>query len=115
LRDLHRGERHFFARLKYERVATRDGDGIHPERNHRGKIEWRDADANAERLADRLAINAARHVLQHFAHHERRHAEREFHNFDAALHVAAGFHERLSVLARVATHEFIEIFFEQHL
>ena len=74
LRDFDRGERNFFARLEHERVAARDGDGIHPQRHHRGKIERRDADANAERLADGFAINAARDVFQHLAHHQRRHA-----------------------------------------
>ena len=74
LGDLDGGERNFFARLEHERVPARDGDGIHPQRHHRGKIERRDADAHAERLADGLAINAARDVLQHFAHQQRRHA-----------------------------------------
>ena len=114
LRDFDGGERDFFARLEHERVAAGDGDGIHPQRHHAGKIERRDAGTDAERLADGFAINAARDVLQHLAHHQRRHAAGELDHFHAALHVAARFDERFAVLARVAAHEVLEIFLQQH-
>jgi len=109
-----RRQRNFFARLEHERVAARDGDGIHPERNHRGKIKRGDAGANPERLADGLAINAARDILQNLAHQQRRHAQRKLDNLDAALHVTARFNQRLAVFARVAANEVLKIILQQH-
>ena len=64
LRNLDRGQRHFFARLQHKRIAASHRDRIHPERHHGGKIERRDPDANAERLPDRVAINPARDILE---------------------------------------------------
>ena len=66
-----------------------------------GKVERRDADADAERLADRLAIDAARDVLDRLAHEQRRNPAGELHHLDPAPHIAARFHQRLAMLARV--------------
>src|SRR5260221_1572751 len=64
LRQQDGGERDFCARLEYERIATRQGQWKHPQRDHRWKIERGDADANAEGLKERLTIDAAGEVRQ---------------------------------------------------
>lgn len=112
--DLDRRERNFLARFEHKRVSAGKGHRIHPQRlAHAGKVERRDARANAQRLAQRLAINPTRDVLEHLPHQQRRHAARKLDHLDAALHVPARLGERFAVLAGVAPHQLVEVFFEQ--
>ena len=113
-RDFQGGERNFFTRLEHEGVAAGDGNGIHPQRHHGGKVERRDADAHAQGLADGFAINAARHVLENFAHEHGRRAAGEFDDLHAALHIAARLDEGLAVFAGVAADDVLKIFLEEH-
>ena len=113
--DADGGEGDFFAGLEDEGVAADEGDRVHPERDHRRKVEGRDAHANAEGLADGVAVDAARDVGQNLAHEQRRDAAGELDHLDAAPHVATGFHEGLAVLAGDELGEGLEMVFEQHL
>src|SRR5262245_26674730 len=72
LNDQKRGERNFFARLENECVAANKRERKHPHRDHRRKIEWRNADANAEWLQHCLAIDAAYEILESIAHEQSR-------------------------------------------
>ncbi len=79
------------------------------KRDHRGKVERRDAGDDAERLAHRIEVDAGAGAVGIFALHQMRHAEREFDHFDAALNVALGVGDRLAVLARQNVGEFVII------
>ena len=70
------------------------------KRDHRRKVERRDAGDDAERLAHRIEVDAGAGAVGIFALHQMRHAEREFDHLDAALDVALGVGDRLAVLAR---------------
>ena len=93
------GEGDFLARLQDEGVAARDRGGIHPERHHRGEVERRDADADAERHVDGVAIDSARDIPQRVAEEECGDAAGVFDVFEAAENGAAGFGVRLAVFA----------------
>jgi len=101
--------RDFLARFQDERIAARDGEGIHPERNHRRKIKRRDARADAERLEDRLAVDVAREVLERVAEEEGRHAAGVFDVFEPAIDGAARFDEGLAVFAGNGGAELVEV------
>ena len=70
------------------------------KRDHRRKVERRDAGDDAERLAHRIEVDAGPGAVGVLAFHQMRDAEREFDHFDAALDVALGVGDRLAVLAR---------------
>src|ERR1051326_7626823 len=53
--------------------------------------------------------------FQTFSHKQRRHTAGELDHLDPPLHVASRLDQGLSMLSRVATDQFLEIFFEQHL
>ena len=57
LDDWYCGERDLLARFEDESIAAGEREREHPQRHHRREIEWRDADANPERLVHRFAIN----------------------------------------------------------
>src|SRR5438105_1064791 len=106
LRDLDGGERNLFTGLEDERIAAGNRHRIHPERDHRGEIEGRDACANAERLADGVAINSAGNILEALAHEQRGHATSEFDHLDPAPNVTARFDQGFPMLASVAANDF---------
>ena len=115
LRDADRGERDFFARFEDEGVAAGDGHGPHPERDHGGEVEGRDAGDDAEGLADGIAVDAARHVFERLAHKERRGTAGELDVFQSAADVAPRFGEGFAVFAGDALGQLLEMFLEQDL
>ena len=115
LHDANGRQRNFLARLEHERVAAGQRDRIHPQRNHRRKVERRDPGANSERLANGVAINPTRNVLHAFAHEQRGNAAGELDHLDAAFNVAARFGQRLAVFARVEPDQFLEVLLQQRL
>ena len=52
-------QRRAFRRLEHEGVARDDRQREHPQRNHHGEVEWRDAGANPERVAIEVLVNSA--------------------------------------------------------
>ena len=115
LDDAGRGHRHALGRLEDESVACGDGEGIHPERDHRGEIEGRDAGADADGLANGAAVDSFRDIVERIAHHERRHAAGDFDHLDAALDLGYRVFEDLAVLAGEDGRNFEDIFLEQGL
>ena len=79
------------------------------KRDHRGKVERRDAGDDAERLAHRIDVDAGAGAVGVFALHQMGDAEREFDHFDAALDVALGVGDRLAVLAGQNVGEFVVV------
>src|SRR6266446_3616209 len=63
-----RRERAFLTRLEDESIAADQRHRIHPERDHRWKVERGYADANAERLPNAVAVDSARDVLEMLSH-----------------------------------------------
>ena len=115
LRDADRGERDFFAGFEDEGISAGDGHGPHPERDHGGEIEWRDAGRHAERLADGVTIDATGHVFERLAHEERGGAAGEFDVFQSAADIATRLGQRFAVLAGHALGQFLKVVFEQDL
>ena len=109
----HDGQRNFLARFQHESISTRDREWKHPHRHHRGKVERRDPDADAERLIQRLAINPACQIFQRIAEEQRWNAARIFDILDPAIGAAARFSQRLSMLARYAFADAIEVFLDE--
>ena len=97
LGDPPRGEWHELRRLENESVSGRNRRGKHPKRNHRGKIEWRDAGDDPERLAKRIDVDARAGPFRIFALQQVRDPADEFDNLEAALDIALGVHDHLAV------------------
>ena len=89
-----------FAGLQDEGIANRSGDRAHPQRNHRGKVERRDADADAERLAHRIDVDTGAGALCIFALQHMRDAATEFDDLQPALDVALGIGDYLAMFGR---------------
>lgn len=101
------------ARLEDERVAGRDGDGVHPKGHHRGEVERGDARDHAERLAEGVHVDAARDLvgegaLQHVAE-----AAGELDDLAAAGDLAAGVVDGLAVFGGDDPPEFLLVLHEQ--
>ena len=86
--------------LQHERVAADERHRKHPQRNHRGKIERRDAGDHAQRLAQRVRVDPGADVFAELAFQELWRAARVFDDLDAARELAGGVGEHLAVLAR---------------
>ena len=113
LGDEEGGEGDFLAGFEHERIPAGDGDGIHPQRHHGGKVERRDADAHAQRLADGFAVDAAGNIFQNLTHQQRGNTEGELHHLHPAFHIPARLDQRLAVLAGVAPHDLFEVVFKK--
>ena len=87
------------AGLEDEGVAAGNGDGEHPHRHHRGKVERRDAGDDAERLAHGPAIDAGADLLGELALEQLRDAGGELDDLKAARGFALRVGEDLAVLA----------------
>ncbi|ERJ33975.1 hypothetical protein L810_3640 [Burkholderia sp. AU4i] len=115
--ELHRRQRVLLRRLQHERVAADDRHREHPQRDHPGEVERRDARAHADRLAQRVGIDAAGHVLREFTLLQRADRARVLDDFEAAEDVALRIGQRLALLGRqrvrdpfeIAAHEILEL------
>src|SRR5947207_4393976 len=113
LDNQNRAERNFLARFKHERVSARDREWEHPHRHHCRKIEWRDADADSQRLQYRLAVDTARKIFERLAFEQGWNAAGELDVLDPAINAAPRFGQSFAVLARDALANAIEILFDQ--
>jgi len=109
------GKRDALGWLEDKCVASRDGVGQIPERNHAGKVEGHDGGGDADGLADHHLIDAARHIFEVVALHHHGNATGDFDVFDCASHLGFGFGEGLAVFLRDDAGNVVEVIFEQHL
>ena len=109
------GERHALGRFEDESVAAGDGVGQKPERNHAGKIKWRDRGDHAERLADHHFVDAAGDVFEVVALHHHRNAAGDFDVFDGAAQFGFGLGKRLAVFLGDDAAEFVNVIFQKLL
>ena len=107
--------RHLLGRLEYETIAAGNGIGQEPERDHAGKVEWRDSCDRAHRLAKHVFIDTTRDVFNIVAHHQRRDATRDLHVLDAALQLALRLGQRLAALLRCQTCDLVVMVLQQLL
>ena len=114
-RQPHAERRILLRGLQDERVAAGDCDREHPHRNHRRKIERRDAGAHADRLTQRPAVDAAAHAVREFAFEQVRNAARELHDFDTAHHLAARVGQDLAVFTRNDAGKVVDVTVERLL
>ena len=87
-----------FRRLQHHGVTGNQRHARHPQRNHRRKVERRDAGDHAEWLAHRIDIDTARDVVGKLALLRVRRAAGEFRDFDAAQYRSHGVLDDLAVL-----------------
>ena len=92
-------ERRPFRRLEDEGVPRDDRDREHPQRDHHGKVEWRDAGAHADRVAIQVLVDASRDVAQRASLEQGGGAARKVHHLDSTPHLASRLLERLAVVA----------------
>ncbi|MNR01072.1 hypothetical protein D3C85_1168660 [compost metagenome] len=104
-----------FRRLEDEAVAGGDGQGKHPQRNHRREVERGDADAYAQRLNPTGGVDIAGHVLHGLAHHQAGDIGRLFDHLDAAPDVALGVGQGLAGFLGEDFRQFVVVFLEQVL
>ena len=78
------GQRHPLRWLQHQRIPAGDCIRQKPERNHPGKIEWRNRGNNSERLTDHSFVNSARDIFEVVALHHHGNAAGYFHVFDSA-------------------------------
>src|SRR5581483_8546779 len=100
-------------RLEHEGVAARDRNRKHPHRNHRGKIERRDAGAYAKGLPHRPRIDSVSYRLAEFAFKQMGNAAGEFDHLEPARHLAARIAQHFSMLRGYESGERISIALDQ--
>ena len=96
------------AGLEDEGVAAGEGDGDHPQGDHGGEVEWRDAGDDAERLAHGPAVDAGADLLGELAFEEVGDAGGELDVFEAAGGFASGVGEDFAVLGGDEGGELVE-------
>ena len=109
------GQRDFLAGFQDEGVAAGDGGRKHPEGDHGGEIERRDAGAYPQWLSDRIAIDALGHIFQRIAHEERGDRWGIFYHLDAPPDISAGLGQSFSVFCRDGGDQFVDMGFQQGL
>ena len=93
-----RGRRIALAGLENEAVTAGDGNGQHPQRDHGGEVERRDACDHAQRLTERPAVDAGADLLGELAFEQMRDAGGKLDDLQAAHHFALGIVQNLAVL-----------------
>jgi hypothetical protein len=109
LRQHHRHPGIALRRFENKRIAAGDGRREFPHRDHRRKIERRDAGDDAEWLPHRVDVDAWTGAFDIFALHQVRNAAGEFDHLEAALNVVLGIGNCLAVLARQPVRELVVI------
>ncbi len=94
--------------LEDEGVAAGEGEGEHPEGDHGGEVEGRDAGDDAEGLAHGVAVDAGADLFGELAFEEVGDAGGELDVFEAAGGFAAGVGEDFAVLAIDEGGDFVE-------
>src|SRR3546814_9365307 len=103
------------ARLHNEGVADDGRDRAHPQRDHRGEVERRDARADPDRLAHRIDVDAGAGTDGIFALQHMRRGAGEFDDVEPALDVAARVGDHLAMLGGQHLRELIHIGFDEAL
>ena len=101
--------------LQHESVAASYGEGKHPERDHGGEVEWRDAGAHAQGLGVAVGVDAAGHVLHRLAHHQAGDAAGVLHHFNAPPDIALGVRKGLAGFAAEYFGDVVLVLLEQIL
>ena len=99
--------------LEHERVARRDRQGMHPQRDHHREVERRDAGADAERLTERERVDVRGDLVGVLALEQLRDAARVLGHLHAAHDLALGVLDDLAVLARDDPREVVGVLLEE--
>ena len=100
LREHERRARVLLGGLEDEGVAAGHRVRAHPDRDHRGEVERRDARDHAQRLTDLEHVDAGGHLLGEAALQQVRDRRRVLDVLEPALHLAHRVREHLAVLRR---------------
>ena len=100
LGQAHAGGGVLLGRLEDEGVAARERDRRHPQRDHHGEVERRDAGHDAERHPHAVRVDAAGHLRRVLALEQVAEPAGELDHLEPARDLAASVVEHLAVLAR---------------
>jgi hypothetical protein len=115
LDQAHRRQGHLLRGLEHEGVAAGDGQGKHPQGQHRRKVEGGDAEADAQGLRVAVTVDATGHVLHGLTHEQRGNVGRVLHDLDATPDIAFGILEGLARIAGEDLAQFVVVLLEQGL
>ena len=102
-----------FRWLQNEGIADTGRNRTHPQRDHRGEIERRNACANAQWLAHRPDIDAGSRAMGIFPLQHMRQAAAELHNLKPALNIALAVGDDLAMFGAQHMSEFVHMLFDQ--
>ncbi|MPM75276.1 hypothetical protein SDC9_122268 [bioreactor metagenome] len=101
--------------LEHESIAGGNRHREHPQRNHRGEVERRDAGTHAQRLVDGVGVHAIGHVVGQFAQLQRADVGSVLDHFQTAEHVAFGVRQGFALFGGQQGSEFAHVFADQLL
>ena len=111
-----KAHRHAWVTLAWfddERITRRDGGAAHPQGDHAGKVERRDASADTDWLAHRIDINAGASALAIFTLQHMRNTTAKFDDLKATLNIALAISNHFAMLGRQHMRKLIHIGFNQ--
>ena len=100
-------------RLEDKRVTAGNRGRKHPHRDHRRKVERRNARRHPKRLAHGIHINAGARAVGVFALQKMRRTDAIFNHFKTALHVPFGIWNSLAMLTAQGLGQFLHIAVQQ--
>ncbi|OQA11674.1 MAG: hypothetical protein BWY63_03887 [Chloroflexi bacterium ADurb.Bin360] len=115
MEDLDHGQRCAFGGLDDHSVATCQGVGQIPERNHAGEVEGTNRGDHADGLADHVFVNAVSDILRKIAQQQVRNTTRDLDILDGAAHLPARVIQHFAVFERDAARQVLEVLFQQSL
>ncbi len=113
LHQPYRRERILLGGLEHESIAAGDGQGIHPQGDHGGKVERGDTRADADGLGIAVGIDAAGDVFDGLPHHVGGHIGGLLHDFDTPPDIALGVFESLAGILGEQFAKFIVMLLQQ--
>ena len=102
-----------FAWLDDEGITRRNRGAAHPQRDHAGEVERRNACTNANRLAHRIDVDAGASPLSIFALQHMWNAAAKFDDFKPALDIALTVGDNLAVFGRQHMRQIVHIGLDQ--
>ena len=115
LGEAHGGERHALRRLEDVRISRDHAHREHPQRDHRGKVEGRDASAHAKWQAVGVHVGRARHSGDGLAHLQRGGRASVLDHLEPAEDVALGVVDRLTMLGREQSRQLVLVLADERL
>ncbi|MNM78088.1 hypothetical protein D3C81_899750 [compost metagenome] len=101
--------------LKDEGIAGSDSHWKHPQRDHRGEVEWGNTCADAQRLQQGVGVHTAGHVIGQFTQLQVADAGGMLDYFQAAKHIPLCIRQCFALFGRENRRQFLHVFADQLL